>query len=86
MPMTNRELASRLGRILDCVGTIEGRVLALRDLVAQEIGENYLSQDFKDGIDRGLNNIRVLVEECYEALEEPGDLPVEVDQRRLQGD
>jgi hypothetical protein len=71
----DRKIAYHLGQMLDRMGRIEGRCLALLSDTDREFGVEYYSKEFREGLTLSFAEIREEVDHCFDALAaDAGDL------------
>lgn len=68
--MTGRELTAELGKLREALGRLEGRVVAMRDAVLRDLSKDYFSEDFDEGIDEAIGDIRDAAKEIEEAVDD----------------
>jgi hypothetical protein len=76
--VNDRELAQRLGTILNCIGRIEGRTQAMHDYIEEEI-EHPFGKRFMDGLQRDVADVQLAAEACLNAISGPLKLALPTD-------
>lgn len=84
--MTDRELAARLGIILNCIGRVEGRAQALKQFVEFQLDDEHpFQRSFMDGLQRDIDGIERAAKECISAISGPLELREDVESPHEEG-
>jgi hypothetical protein len=66
--MTDQELAFHLGKSMEALGRIKGGVVAMKDTIKRELGDEYHSDDMREVVQGGLTDLETHLTNCYAAI------------------
>ena len=57
--MTQRDagIAVHIGRALERFGRVHGTIISMKDLIDRELGEDYLTEEFRSAVNSGLGDV-----------------------------